>query len=319
MNTMKWLLRRELWENKGGFVWAPAVIGLIMVVGVILSSIAGLMFKSQHGIMIDGEQVTNLARLVDDEHKAHIVDAIAHGYVAFAGPLFLIMTIVVFFFCLGSLFDERKDKSVLFWKSLPVSDAETVLSKAAMALLGAPLITLAIGLATSVLFLLLLLVFAAIGGLNLFAVLGQSATYLAPLEILAMVPIYTLWALPTVGWLMLVSAWARTKPFLWAVGVPVISGVLLTWFDAIFNFGWNVEWFWQHIVGRGLGSVVPGIWFAMTDVGHHIGNRSDGPDLMELVAASWSVLGTANLWIGVVLGAAMIFGAIRLRRWRDEG
>jgi ABC-2 type transport system permease protein len=320
MNTMKWLLRRELWENKGGFVWAPAVVGAILVIGTLLSSIAALVLKSKHGIMIDGENVTNLSRLLGPEEKAHIIEAISQGYVAFASaPLFLVMVIAVFFFCLGSLFDERKDKSVLFWKSLPVSDAETVLSKAFMALVGAPLITMGLGLVTGVVLLVLLCIFAGIGGLNLLGVLAQGSTYLAPFELLAMLPIYVLWALPTVGWLMLVSSWARRVPFLWAVGVPVMAGVLISWFEAIFNFGWNLEWFWANVVGRGLGSVVPGIWFAFTDVGHHLGNGHDSAGMAELIGPSWQVLGTANLWIGVVLGAAMIFTAIRMRRWRDEG
>ena len=320
MNTMKWLLRRELWENKGGFFWAPTVVGAIMVLAVVVSSILGLVFKSRHGIMIDGEQVTNLSRLISPEEKAHLIDVVSHGYAAFASiPLFLVMTIAVFFFCLGALYDERKDKSVLFWKSLPVSDTETVLSKAFMALVGAPLMTLGIGLVTAVVLLAVLCIFAAIGGLNLFGVLLEPATWLAPVELAAMIPVYLLFALPTVGWLMLVSAWANRVPFLWAVGLPVMTGVLITWMDAIFNFGWNVEWFWQNVVGRGLGSIVPGIWFAFTDVGHGIGHGEDSVHMWELAKASYKVLGTANLWIGVVIGAAMIFGAIRMRRWRDEG
>ncbi len=321
MNTMKWLVKREYWEHKGGFFWAPAVVGAIMAFAIAVTSILGLVFKSRHGIMINGEQVTNLSHVLNDVEKARVIEAIGNGYAAFAsGPLFLVMAIAVFFFCLGALYDERKDRSVLFWKSLPVSDADTVLSKALMALVGAPLITLAIGTITGVALLAMVCIFAAIGGLNLFGVLGQSATYLAPFELAAMIPVYLLWALPTVGWLMLVSAWARTKPFLWAVGMPVLSGVLLVWFNAIFEFGWNVKWFWAHVVGRGLGSVVPGIWFAFTDVGQHLGDgQNDNVGMLELVGASWRVLGTADLWIGVALGAAMIFAAIRLRRWKDEG
>ncbi|MGH8030476.1 MAG: hypothetical protein ACREO3_11140 [Arenimonas sp.] len=317
---MKWLLRREIWEHKGGFVWAPAVIGAIMVVGALLSSIFALFMGSRHGIMIDGEQITSLSNVIDAEHRAQIVEAIAQAYLGVAvTPLFLVMTFAVFFFCLGSLFDERKDKSVLFWKSLPVSDAQTVLAKAGMALVGAPLITLVIGIVVGALLLLTLGIVAAFAGVNLFGVLGQSATWLSPIQALGMLPIYALWALPTVGWLMMVSAWARTKPFLWAVGVPVVTGVLISWFNAIFNFEWNVEWFWANVVGRGLGSVAPGIWFAFTDVGQQLEHAHDNADMGEMVAASWQVLGTANLWIGVVLGAAMIFAAIRLRRWRDEG
>jgi ABC-2 type transport system permease protein len=137
---------------------------------------------------------------------------------------------------------------------------------------------------------------------------------------LALVPVYLLWALPTVGWLMLVSSWANRVPFIWAVGVPVMAGTLLSWFDAIFDFNWNVGWFWEHIVGRGLGSLVPGIWFAFTDVGHGLAHgQNDNAGLMDLVGASYKVFGTADLWIGAVLGAAMIFAAVRMRRWRDEG
>ena len=50
----------------------------------------------------------------------------------------IVLGVVVFFFCLGALFDDRKDRSVLFWKSLPISDQATVLSKVAMALVVAP-------------------------------------------------------------------------------------------------------------------------------------------------------------------------------------
>lgn len=319
MNTMKWLLRREYWENKGGFFWAPAVVGAILVLFTTVTAVIALVMKSKHGIMIDGEQVMNLGDVVTDEHKLQIVQAVAGGYAAFATPVYLVMTIAVFFFCLGSLFDERKDKSVLFWKSLPVSDTETVLSKVITALVGAPLIAFAIAYATSLLMLVLGLVIAAIAGINLFGVFAQADTYLTPLSMVGMLPIYALWALPTVGWLMMVSAWARTKPFLWAVGLPVVAGAMISWVNAIFDFEWNIEWFWANVVGRGLGSVVPGIWFAFTDVGHSLDHHADNVPFTELLGASWRVLGTANLWLGVVLGAAMIFASIRLRRWRDEG
>ncbi|GAE49902.1 membrane protein [Xanthomonas arboricola pv. pruni str. MAFF 311562] len=57
----------------------------------------------------------------------------------------MVLAFVVFFYSLGSLYDDRRDRSVLFWKSLPVSDVQTVLSKAAWALLLAPLIAIVIG------------------------------------------------------------------------------------------------------------------------------------------------------------------------------
>ena len=320
MNTMKWLMKREFWEHKGGFFWAPAVIGAIMTVFLAVSLIAAVSLGSKHGININGAQISNLSSAMDAGQKAQFVTALTHGYMGTAAPLFMVLGFVVFFFCLGSLFDERKDRSVLFWKSLPVSDGETVLSKVITALVVAPLITLAFATITGVLSLLFICIAAAASGMNVFGdVLSSAAVYLAPFQIASIIPVYVLWALPTVGWLMMVSAWARTKPFLWAVGVPLLIGALLSWFNAMFDFGWNISWFWQNIVARGLVSVAPGSWFGFI---HPASGLSVGPEnlnAMLLVGQSWRVLGTANLWIGTALGAAMIYAAVRLRRWKDEG
>jgi ABC-2 type transport system permease protein len=188
-----------------------------------------------------------------------------------------------------------------------------------MAIVGAPLITLAFAIVTSLLSLLIILIGGAASGLNLFGpVLASPATYAAPFMVLALVPVYMVWALPTVGWLMMVSAWARTKVFLWAVGVPVLTGVLISWFNAMFDFNWDVQWFWHHIVGRGLLSAVPGAWFAFMDPSGGMHNEEHF-HLSMLVTASWQTLASANAWIGAAIGAAMIYVATRLRRWKDEG
>jgi ABC-2 type transport system permease protein len=128
--------------------------------------------------------------------------------------------------------------------------------------------------------------------------------------------VYVLWALPTVGWLMMVSAWARTKPFLWAVGAPLLAAALLSWFNAMFDFNWNISWLWQHIVARGLFSVAPGSWFGFV---HSLNAGSENANAAMLLGDSWRVLGTANLWLGVAVGSAMLYAAVRLRRWKDEG
>ena len=320
MNTMKWLMKREFWEHKGGFFWAPAVIGAIMTVFLAVSLIAAVSLGSKHGININGAQINNLSSAMDAGQKAQFVTALTHGYMGTAAPLFMVLGFVVFFFCLGSLFDERKDRSVLFWKSLPVSDGETVLSKVATALVVAPLITLVFATITGVLSLIFICIAAAASGMNVFGdVLSSAAVYLAPFQIAAIIPVYVLWALPTVGWLMMVGAWSRTKPFLWAVGVPVLIGALLSWFNAMFDFGWNTSWFWQNVVARGLVSVAPGSWFGFIHPASGLNIGPDNANTMLLVGQSWRVLGTANLWIGTALGAAMIYAAVRLRRWKDEG
>ena len=319
--TMKWLLKREFWEHKGGFFWTPAVVGAILALGVLVSTIAGLAFKSQHGMSINGQQVTNLGEHIGDDRLVQMASAVSQGYILTSGPLFGVMAVVVFFFCLGTLFDERKDRSVLFWKSLPVSDSETVVSKAAMALLGAPLITLAFGIVTSVIVLLITMVGAAASGVPVAgAVFTSAATYTSPFALAALLPVYLVWALPTVGWLMMVSAWARTKVFLWAVGAPVLTGALLAWFNAMFDFNWDLEWFWMNIIGRGLLSVLPGAWFGFVDPAGGVDlGHGNTVFLWPMVVQSWKTLLSIHAVAGAAAGAAMLYAAARIRRWKDEG
>jgi ABC-2 type transport system permease protein len=320
MNTYKWLLKREFWEHKGGFFWTPAVIGALMTLFLAISMAFGLVAKSQHGMQINGEQVTNLGKIVTPEQKAQAIEAISTGYIGTSAPLFMVMAFVVFFFCLGTLFDERKDRSVLFWKSLPVSDTETVLSKAAMALVGAPLLTYAFAVVTSLLALLIICVGSGLSGLNIFGgVLTSAATYTSPLELLAILPVYAVWALPTVGWLMMVSAWARTKVFLWAVGAPVLTVAMIAWFNAMFDFNLDVAWLWKNIVARGLLSVVPGAWFGFVDPAGGMQVHNNHLDFTFLLTQSWKTLASVHAAVGAVVGAAMIFAAARIRRWKDEG
>ena len=337
-NTMSWLIKREFWEHKGGFFWAPIWVGAIMVFFLAASVLTGVIAGHSHGFRFNGttvmtssgDSITSLSGSMTPDEQSDLVHGLAASYTGFATPLFIVLGVVVFFFCLGTLFDDRKDRSVLFWKSLPISDSATVLSKVVIALIGAPVITVAFATVVSLLSLAVICIGAEMLGLHIIGpVLATPSLYVSPFEVLAMVPVYALWALPTIGWLMMVSAWARSKPFLWAVGVPVLTGTLLSWFNAMFDFNWHIGWFWQHIVGRGLLSVVPGSWFAhhpMHGIGETVIHTATGmsmhrhaDDMGTIMSQSWSVLGTADLWIGVAAGAAMLYAAIRLRRWRDEG
>jgi ABC-2 type transport system permease protein len=326
---MKWLLRREFWENKGGFVWAPLVAALIMVVlvgGVLGYGIAsGKMGGDNITIQVNGEEVhrTSVAKVVPPEARAQAASMAANNYIAVGAPIFVVLPVVAFFYCLSALYDDRRDRSILFWKSLPISDTATVLSKLFTVLVVAPLI--AIGVATAAA--LVILLFGGIGasyhGINLFgAVLTNVNFYLTPLYLVAMLPVYILWALPTAGWLMLVSSWAKSKVFLWAVGVPLMAAVLLKWLDFLLGMSAgvtiNADWVINHVLETILLGLIPGTWFA--EAGSALPQPgATGIPLLPMVSYSWSTLARPELWAGVVAGVAMLAGAIRLRRWRDEG
>ena len=214
---------------------------------------------------------------------------------------------------------------MLFWKSLPVSDRDTVLSKAASALLVAPLIAVGVAIACMFGFLLLLSTFVLLhNGNPMTLVWGPGNPLQLAGSMLATIPVYALWALPTVGWLLLCSAWSKSKPFLWAIMLPVFSGIFISWFDIMNLFDLESGWFWKNIVARGLLSAVPGTWFDVAHINNAHITSSEAARQIESVhqllslKTTYSVLLTPQLWIGAVVGAAMIYGAIRLRRWRDD-
>jgi ABC-2 type transport system permease protein len=329
MNTMKWLLRREFWEHKGGFVWAPVIAALIMVVlvgGVLGYGIAsGKMHGDSISIQVDGEEVynTTIAKAVTGEKRAQMASLAANNYIAVGAPIFIVLPIVAFFYCLAALYDDRRDRSILFWKSLPISDADTVLSKLVTVLVVAPLITIGVATAAALAILLFAGIATSYHGVSLFGpVLTDENFYLAPLYLVGMLPVYILWALPTAGWLLLVSSWAKSKVFLWAVGVPLIAAVLLKWLEYLLALTYtgpalNIGHAVQRVLEAILLGLIPGTWF-MNAGGELPMPTHSGFDMLTMLAYSWSTLSSPALWAGALAGVAMILGAIRLRRWRDE-
>ncbi|GGK04938.1 hypothetical protein [Luteimonas terricola] len=325
------LLRREYWEHRGGFFWAPLIAGAIsLLLTVVFFVIAMVGMRNADGdakfylddgstMSINGLDLGVLAAQLDAEDKAQLATGIDMTMLLSSAWPFIVMVFVMFFYCLGALYDERKDRSVLFWKSLPVSDGETVLSKIVAATVAIPLLATLIAIATMLVFLVLLsAVVMYHGGNPLELIWGPGHALTIALSLLAAIPVYAIWALPTVGWLMLCSAWARSVPFLWAVLVPLLSGVFVTMFSVMRLFNLDADWFWSNIVARMLLGVVP---LTPYDLARMDGAQLESAGLVHLIepAAVYGNLLQPATWIGAAAGVAMLLVAIRLRRWRDEG
>lgn len=322
MNTFKLLLKREYWENKGGFLWAPTIAGAAFLALAAALGVFAWAVNDDAGFHVNGERAVDAAQISAGD-AAMMGMGFDVSVLSFATVPLLVLAVVVFFYCLGSLYDDRRDRSVLFWKSMPISDTATVLSKVASALVVAPLIATAIAIVAGMVAFFGMLAFTALV-MNI-EIAGVAWSNASPFRLaagmLAYLPVYAFWALPTVGWLMLCSAWAKSKPFLWAVLLPVGLGVALTILDANSDLDLGATWFWQHIVARGLGSLVPGIEMVMLERWDLFG-MLDTPAGFKIVtspATAWHAFTTANLWIGAAVGTAMIALSIRLRRWREEG
>ena len=164
MNTQKWLLKREYWEHKGGFFWTPVVISAIISLFTIGSLIIATVLGQNSGMHFGGNSEMSIQvalSKVTEPDKIEFAQGLANGYPLIGAPIMIAMVFVVFFYCLAALFDDRKDRSILFWKSLPISDRDTVLSKLITASLVAPIIAIVSVLAMSlfILFVFMVIVF----------------------------------------------------------------------------------------------------------------------------------------------------------------
>jgi len=321
MNTFATLLKREFWEHQGGMLWAPLAVGGLMLAVAFASILVGLVLgQGQFTFDIQGARTTLDGLAIPPEIQAGIAASLALATIPLMLPLAAVLAFVLLFYALGSLYDERRDRSLLFWKSMPVSDTTTVLSKLVSMALIAPSITVLVGAAVGSLIPLLAAI-AMIGtGTDVLPTLLTTADfYLAPLALLALVPVYALWALPSIAWCMVVSAWARRAPVLWALGMPVLVGILLSWQQAIFDRNIGADWFWEHVVGRLFGGFVPGMWFVFTENRDSLDRilATEG-SLLGLVGQSYVTLASPALWIGLIVATGLLVLAIRLRRWRED-
>ena len=326
------LLKREFWEHKGGFFWAPMVAGGIFLLLALMGIGVGEAMKSRFAedaqvhtesgsFDIAGLDLGKVTEHMGPAELAQLGRGVDTGlFMATSWPM-IVLAFVVFFYCLGALYDERKDRSVLFWKSLPVSDRDTVLSKVVSAAVTAPVLALVAGVVTMFGFLALLSATVLLHGGNPATLLwGPGSPLRIAGQLLATLPVYAVWALPTIGWLLLCSAWARSKPFLWAVMIPLFAGLFVSWFDLMKLFDLDSGWYWKHVFARLLTSVMPGSdLFYRGGEFEFSGDGIERVDQLLSVSAAYSAFLRPEIWIGAAAGALMIFAAIRLRRWRDEG
>ena len=326
MNTFKWLMKREYWEHRGGFLWTPfwitTTVLILSVLGIVWAEVAGRRYASHIKFGIPWDKLSAEISSGDLVQAGQGLDVI---FLMFAMLVSIALVFVVFFYLLGALYDDRKDRSVLFWKSLPVSDTQSVLSKVTTAAVGAPLIAFVIATVAYVAFLLVVTIWAALHGINPLPVLANSNPFGMFWRMLLTLPVDALWALPAIGWLLLCSAFARSKPFLWAVLLPIAVIVLNGWVAAMGMPHVDSKILSNDIVGRLLFSIVPGSWLGDAELAR-IGNIADhgsnlgGGELLSALdpARVYSIFWTPGMWIGIVAGAAMIAAAIWMRRRRIE-
>ena len=321
MKTFYWLVKREFWEHRGGFLWAPVIIGcvflLLNLMGIVADEAWGKLNNVCIGVCTGHNNMHQLTDALDQQSMAMVGAGLDMVMYSTSFIISIVLGFVVFFYNLGALYDDRRDRSLLFWKSLPLSDTATVLSKVVAGTVLAPFIATICGVVTGIAMLLLFAIALSFHGVGVWHLLTYAHPFQVIANLIGTIPLYALWALPTTGWLLLCSAWARNKPFLWAAVLPVALGVMLGWFNLMGTRVAGNGWYWKNVAGRILLSVFPGSWLGTWNFGGAGGSDGHGLDFLNL-GHTYAVLATPSFWIGAVAGLALIAGAIWLRRWRDD-
>jgi ABC-2 type transport system permease protein len=288
MNTSTWLIRREFWENRA--IWViPAVFGALLILAALFGQVSI-------------PKLTSPAEM----HEA------AGAFQVIVGVMFYaVMSVYATWYLLDCLYADRRDRSILFWKSLPISDARTVLIKLLVGMILIPLVYFAAADATALIgaFILSIRARASLG-----SALWQADAWW-DIQLLWVYSVITtaIWYLPIAGWLVLVSAWAKRAVMLWSVLPPLVAYI----FERVF--------FGTHVIGHTLTRRLMGLPLVAFNNAKHVWTQGgSGVDNGSLAIRAWDLINpsgfftNAETWIGAAVGIVLIVGAIQLRMRRSE-
>lgn len=295
------LIRRELWEHRSLF-WAPLIMASLLVLVTFFGSRVG-------GVNIeldDGESVFFADLAANSAAQLQLFSVWISSLLI---PQLLVGLIVVFFYLLDALYAERKDRSILFWKSLPVSDAQTIGAKFATAVVLMPVWIWFLSLVSGLFIFFIVKFIVADTPLAPLGVWHSSAWLLVQATLLQNLLIAALWYAPVAAWLLVISVLAKRSPFLWAVLPPLLLLVL----EAVaFDSRYVLE-FLGHRLGGFFDVMQPALM-----------RTDDSGASMQTIADAYAALSaaplltTASLWLGVLAAGLLLALAIRFRRVKDE-
>lgn len=308
INQQVALLRRELWEHRSIWVTPAAVATVISLLAVAMVVAIGAFGEAMNA---------DIAKIADMTAPDNVRRAaLAASLVGNTSVFLIAMWFLIVFYCLDALYAERKDKSILFWHSLPITDAETVVSKLVVVFLAIPVATFAAVVVSHLLNLIIVSIWLATEGASpgrmIWGAVPLFDTWGAVLTVLIALPI---WMAPLVGWFLFVSAWAKRGPLLRAA-LPLAILPILEYI--VFKSGH----LWEAILTRFRLDAMP-----IFDGVKRVGANFDEDNMQSMLAEnisliSWldygSFLTSIEVWAGLIVCGLFSGGAIWLRRYRDD-
>lgn len=298
------LMQRELWEHRSLYV-TPAVIALL----VSLMSLTGQ-------VSINGMEHIDLgivgASNMPEGARAAAITGILIGL---SSTFVFAMGILTTFYSLDALYAERKDRSILFWRSIPTTDFETVLSKLLTAVLLIPLITFVLIIVTHLVVMVTTSVWLSAQGGNAWHLIWSSAPFFdnwaATLVFLLALP---LWTSPFIGWFLFVSAFTKRSPMLMAF-LPIAMLPILE--KLLFDSTVFVDAFFVRTVKMPLFAGIDNLELLFGEGENFEAFANETVSLFSLMDLG-RFLTSGGLWLGIVVCALFTTAAIYVRRYRDE-
>lgn len=297
------LIKRELWEHRSVFI-TPAAISAIMILGALAALMFVGEFQDELNVIIFGAQ-----NLAGDLHRRAFLTA---GFAGSSSIFVFALAVLTTFYCLDALYAERKDKSILFWRSLPVTDAETVISKLLTAVFVLPIVMTIGIIVTHLVNLIVFSIWVSSHGASAGTLIWSSVPLFDNWSAALIVLIASgLWMSPFMGWFLFVSAWTKRMPFLVAFLPPIVIALAET---IIFRSQYFITAIGERTDMRPL---------------FEVGNLEDffeeerwqdgmiEVNLLDAINLD-GFLTNPGLWGGFAVCALFVTGAIYVRRYRDE-
>jgi ABC-2 type transport system permease protein len=320
MNSYLMLIRRELWEHRS--LWIAPLVWVGILVVMFTWGTFQLERDNDFGEFASAASVEEL-RDLSEAKREEIARAMSYdndrkqtvyafSYLAIGGLVSGFMCIVVFFYLIDCLFTERRDRSILFWKSMPVSDAQVVLSKFLTAMVVVPVGVIVLSSLTQLLLLGIWNMRFAGSVVGMMTPDWDILSWFRAMVIQSGVMLGgIMWYAPIAAYFLLLSAWVKRMVFLWAV-IPLVAAPLL---ELLFLRTSHLAEF----IGDRFGGYVRELNLDTTPFegnhhGMHLPRVQDIYDALDLSGLFLS----AEAWLGMAAAAGLLFVTIRIRRYRDD-
>lgn len=303
MNTkiLATLIKKELWEFSNILKWVPSVIAILVIVMPLI-----IFMQSNVTFSEIFQEIASFPETLTSANMEMLPKMFFVMALSLFAPFLAVALIIQLYYFTVCLFDERRDLSIMFWRSLPVSDATSIIAKLITGALAIPAIFL--GAATATLCFILLLAFVACIVLSVgydvsFWIFWTNAGIVSGVSLvwLHIIP-FAVWMLPLFSWLMLASMYAKKAPFLWAI-LPVAVLLLVE--------GFVVHYF--HLSKPFIGTLLLDYFSLSSQFIESVQGQENFARTVPLQA----LITKLNI-VSVLVGISLLYGAYWLRKNKAE-